>query len=275
MEDINYARIEKAIGFLREHFREQPSLEEVAAVVNLSPFHFQKMFTEWAGVSPKKFLQFLSVDHAKNLLNARATVFGAAVETGLTGTGRLHDLFVNIEGMTPGEYRNGGAALTIQYSMADTPFGRALVASTAKGVCHLAFTSSDDTSMAELRSQFPQAVFREGRDMHQDAALSFFNVQQDHRGAIHLHLKSTPFQIKVWQALLAIPPGALTTYAQLARSIGHEKAWRAVGSSVGDNPIAFLIPCHRVIRSSGEFGQYRWGGTRKSAIIGWELSKFR
>jgi len=275
MENINqYATIEKAIDFLRSNFRSQPSLEEVAAAVGLSPFYFQKMFTEWAGVSPKKFLQYLSIDYAKALLKEKqATLFDTAFETGLTGTSRLHDLFMNIEGMTPGEYKNGGQELTIHYSFAETPFGTTLIASTPKGICYMAFADDRDKGLAELQKQFPHARYEQITDRHQQNALAIFSKDWNELDTIKLHLKGTPFQLKVWQTLLSIPSGQLATYSSIAASIDKAKASRAVGSAVGDNPVAFLIPCHRVIRSTGEFGQYHWGSARKTAMIGWEMAK--
>jgi AraC family transcriptional regulator, regulatory protein of adaptative response / methylated-DNA-[protein]-cysteine methyltransferase len=267
----NYERIAEAIDFIRQHHTEQPDLETIAGAAHLSPFHFQRIFSEWAGVSPKKFLQFLTVEHAKDLLKRRdGTVFDAAVETGLSGTGRLHDLFMHIEGMTPGEYKNGGRALYIQYSFCDSPFGRILVASTAKGICHLSFADDKAAALIELRSHFPEATYAEARDSFQTAALSIFTMDWASPSQIKLHLKGTDFQLKVWNALLQVPLGSLTTYGEMAGAIRHPGAARAVGSAVGDNPVAFLIPCHRVIQSTGVFGQYHWGSTRKAAIIGWE-----
>lgn len=275
MENINhYATIEKAIDFLRSNFRDQPSLDEVAAAAGLSPFYFQKIFTDWAGISPKKFLQFLSIDYAKGLLKEKqATLFDTAFETGLTGTSRLHDLFMNIEGMTPGEYKNGGQELSIHYSFAETPFGTTLIASTAKGICYLAFADDRLHALAELQKLFPHARYEQVTDRHQQNALSIFNKDWSELDKIKLHLKGTPFQLKVWQTLLSIPSGQLTTYSTIAATIDNGKANRAVGSAVGDNPVAFLIPCHRVIRSTGEFGQYHWGIARKTAMIGWELAR--
>jgi len=275
MENINnYQRIEKAIDFLRLNFKEQPSLEDVATAVNLSPFYFQKMFTDWAGVSPKKFLQYLSIGYAKSLLKEkRATLSDTAFETGLTGTSRLHDLFMNIEGMTPGEYKNGGRELSINYSFAETPFGRVIIASTYKGICHLAFSENSTDAFHYLKKLFANASYQQVTDIHQQQALSIFSRDWSEINKIKLHLKGTPFQIKVWEALLKIPSGQLSTYSSIAVRIENEKASRAVGSAVGGNPVAFLIPCHRVILSTGDFGQYHWGSSRKTAMIGWEMAK--
>ena len=273
MNTTEYDRIATAIHFIKDNFRDQPSLDVIAEHVHLSPFHFQKLFSDWAGVSPKKFLQYLSVEHAKGILKEKqATLFDAAYETGLSGTGRLHDLFVKIEGMTPGEYKNGGQALKINFSFAETIFGNVIIASTSKGICYLAFYDDKKEAFEKLQNTFPNAAYEQMSDLHQANALSFFSKNTDDANAIRLHLKGTPFQIKVWEALLKIPMGKLSTYSSIAYTIENIKASRAVGSAVGDNPVAFLIPCHRVIRSTGEFGNYHWGPVRKLAMIGWEMS---
>jgi AraC family transcriptional regulator, regulatory protein of adaptative response / methylated-DNA-[protein]-cysteine methyltransferase len=272
---IDYNRIAQAIAYLQLHYKRQPGLDEVATHVNLSPFHFQRMFKDWAGVTPKQFLQYLSIEHAKSVLREKKlTLFDAALDTGLSGTGRLHDLFLKIEGMTPGEYKNGGESLHINYSFSETPFGRVLIATTTKGVCYIAFADEDDnTAFTHLFKVFPKAAFQQQADELQCQALSVFSHDWSQLPAVKLHLKGTTFQLKVWEALLKIPMGGLTTYAQLAGSLNNPKACRAVGSAVGDNPVAFLIPCHRVIRSTGEFGQYHWGSQRKNNMIGWEASR--
>jgi AraC family transcriptional regulator of adaptative response/methylated-DNA-[protein]-cysteine methyltransferase len=273
-ETINYQRIEDAINYIRLNFKEQPNLDEVAEKVHLSPFHFQRLFTDWAGISPKKFLQYLSLDYAKSILkDKQATLFDTAFETGLSGTGRLHDLFMNIEGMTPAEYKNGGKALSINYSFAESPFGNIIVASTPKGICYMAFADDRDEAFNNLHAQFPNAQYTQVVDLAQQNALFIFKKDWSQLSNIKLHLKGTSFQLKVWEALLNIPIGGLSTYASVATAIQQPTASRAVGSAVGDNPVAFLIPCHRVIKSTGEFGQYHWGATRKSAIIGWEAAK--
>lgn len=273
-EQINYNRIAGAIDYIRTHFKEQPSLEDIAESVHLSPFHFQRLFTDWAGVSPKKFMQFISIQYAKQLLKERqATLFDAAYETGLSGTGRLHDLFINIEGMTPGEFKNGGESLHINYSFAESPFGDMMVASTAKGICHMEFAEQGDKALDKLRSRFPNASYKQVVDTNQQNALFIFQHDWSKLQQIKLHLYGTPFQLKVWEALLKIPMGKLTTYGSIGKEISKPKASRAIGTAIGSNPVAFLIPCHRVIRSSGELGGYMWGDTRKSAIIGWEAAK--
>ncbi len=270
--ETNYKRIEEAIAYIREHFKEQPGLDEIAEKVHLSPFHFQRMFTEWAGVSPKKFLQYISLDHAKKMLLNRSSVFDAALETGLSGTSRLHDLFINIEGMTPGEYKNGGEQLHINYSFAETPFGNVIVAATAKGICHISFAETETTGLQALTAAFPNAQYKQVLDRMQQNALYIFTHDWTKLSEIKLHLKGTPFQVKVWEALLKIPTGTLTTYGSIAQHLQQPTASRAVGSAVGDNPVAFLIPCHRVIQSGGAFGQYHWGSNRKTAMIGWEAA---
>ncbi len=194
-------------------------------------------------------------------------------ETGLSGSSRLHDLFVNIEGMTPGEYKNGGESLAIHYSFAETPFGDVLLASTQKGICHIAFTQMGDAAVQELKHRFPNAAFEQKTDMLQQSALEVFRGSNYNPDKIKLHLKATPFQLKVWQALLRIPQGSLSTYSSIAQTIQAPKAQRAVGTAIASNPVAFLIPCHRVIRSTGIIGEYHWGTARKTAIIGWESAK--
>jgi AraC family transcriptional regulator of adaptative response/methylated-DNA-[protein]-cysteine methyltransferase len=273
-QPINYQRIAEAIIFLQANFKSQPSLEEIADQVHLSPFHFQRMFTDWAGVSPKKFIQYLTVEYAKQLLQVKeATLFEAAEETGLSGTGRLHDLFVRIEGMTPGEFKNGGENLQINYSFAESPFGEIIVASTPKGICHLAFFSDQAEGEATMKARFPNASYHQLVDKIQQEALSIFQHDWNKLNQIKLHLNGTPFQLKVWDALLKIPMGNLTTYGRIAAEIEKPNASRAIGTAVGSNPVAFLIPCHRVIQSSGKIGGYMWGNTRKSAIIGWEAAQ--
>jgi AraC family transcriptional regulator of adaptative response/methylated-DNA-[protein]-cysteine methyltransferase len=273
-QELDYNRIAEAISYFRENFKAQPKLEDVAEHVHLSPFHFQRMFKEWAGVTPKQFLQYLSIEHAKEILKTSGSnLFDTAFETGLSGTGRLYDLFIKVEGMTPGEYKNGGAALRINYSFADTPFGKVIVASTHKGICHMAFVDNgEEKALQQLKLNYPNAVYSQLVDRIQQNALFIFTQDWRRLDEIKLHLKGTDFQIKVWETLLKVPPGGLTTYATLAQQAGSAKASRAVGTAVGNNPVAFLIPCHRVIKSTGEIGQYHWGATRKNAIIGWEAA---
>lgn len=271
---LNYQRIAEAIEYINAHFKEQPNLDEVAKKVHLSPYHFQRLFSEWAGTSPKKFLQYTTIEYAKKLLKEnQATLFDTAFETGLSGTGRLHDLFINIEGMTPAEYKNGGKALSINYSFAESPFGHIIVASTTKGICYMAFADNEEEAFAQLHQHFPYAQFKQMVDLIQQHALYIFTQDWKKLGQIKLHLKGTDFQLKVWQALLKIPVGQLSTYGAVAHQIEQPKASRAVGTAIGSNPVAFLIPCHRVIQSTGAIGGYMWGSTRKTAIIGWEGAK--
>lgn len=271
---LNYQRIAEAIEYINAHFKEQPNLDEVAKKVHLSPYHFQRLFSEWAGTSPKKFLQYTTIEYAKKLLKEnQATLFDAAFETGLSGTGRLHDLFINIEGMTPAEYKNGGKALSINYSFAECPFGNIIVGSTTKGICYMAFADNEEEAFAQLHQHFPHAQFKQMVDLIQQHALYIFTQDWKKLAQIKLHLKGTDFQLKVWQALLKIPVGQLSTYGAVAHQIEQPKASRAVGTAIGSNPVAFLIPCHRVIQSTGAIGGYMWGSTRKTAIIGWEGAK--
>ncbi len=273
-ENINYNRVAAAIDYIQIHFKQQPDLDEVAEKIHLSPFHFQRLFTEWAGVSPKKFLQYTSIQYAKNMLkDKQATLFDAAYETGLSGTGRLHDLFIKIEGMTPGEFKNGGENLFINYSYAETPFGNILVASTNKGICYMAFADDEKEALINLQNHFPKARFKQMLDIMQQNALYIFTHDWSKLPQIKLHLKGTDFQLKVWETLLKIPMGQLSTYGNIAAQIKNPNASRAVGTAIGSNPVAFLIPCHRVIQSTGTFGGYMWGPTRKTAIIGWEAAQ--
>lgn len=272
--DIDYARIAAAINFIKDHLQDQPSLDEIATAVELSPFHFQKLFTEWAGVSPKKFMQYLTLEYAKSLLrNADATLLDTAHATGLSGTSRLHDLFISLEGMTPGEFKNGGTGLQINYHFAESPFGQLIVASTHKGICHLFFVTDKQQAIDNLIARFPKASFKNTTDKLQQDALSFFQKDWHQPDKIKLHLSGSPFQLKVWESLLKVPMGALVTYGTIAKNIDKPSATRAVGTAIGSNPIAFLIPCHRVIQNTGRLGGYMWGETRKSAIIGWEAAQ--
>lgn len=266
---IPFSRVAKAIEFLYDHFQEQPDLHAVAAQVHVSPQHLQRQFQALAGVSPKKMLQHLSIEHAKSVLQAQGSVQDAAHAAGLSGSGRLHDLFVSIEGMTPGEYKNGGAGLAIAYAFADSPFGEVLIAATDKGICWLAFADDRDDALAALLAEFPNAVCEEKSHPLHARALAVF--AEGDTAPVPLYLKGTPFQLKVWQALLRIPAGGLQSYGTIAANMGQAKAARAVGTAVGQNPVAVLIPCHRVIRESGVIGGYRWQRGRKMALLAQEL----
>lgn len=272
-EQTDYSRIAAAIDYISMNYKTQPTLDQVAEQVALSPFHFQRLFSEWAGVSPKKFLQYITVAHAKQMLRDTATLFDTACETGLSGTGRLHDLFIRIEGMTPGEYKNGGESLSIHYSFAESPFGNLLVASTPKGICHIAFADDEQKALHALQAKFTNAGYKQMTDLAQQNVLFIFTHDWSKLSEVKLHLKGTAFQLKVWETLLKIPMGRLTTYGNIARQIQLPNASRAVGTAIGDNPVAFLIPCHRIIQSTGIFGGYHWGGIRKTAIIGWEAAR--
>ena len=273
-ESINYQRIASAIEYIKRNFKEQPSLEKIAGQINLSPFHFQRLFTDWAGVSPKQFAHYLSLNYAKQVLAGHKTTLSeAAYQSGLSGTGRLHDLFVKVEGMTPGEFKNGGANLQINYHSFPTLFGLVFIASTHKGICYMAFVEDETSGRDELLCLFPRANYTNATDTIQQSALQVVSGNYQGSQKIKAHLKGTDFQLKVWEALLKIPMGKLSSYGKLAAEIGNPKASRAVGSAIGENPVAFIIPCHRVIQSSGNYGQYRWGSTRKSALIAWEAAK--
>ena len=287
---IDYRRIEAAITYIAAHYRDAPPLDEVAAAAHLSPFHFQRLFTRWAGVSPKAFARYLSLDHARALLRHEgASCLDAAYGAGLSGPGRLHDMFVRIEAMTPGEYGRGGAGLAIRYGFADSLFGAVIIAATGRGVCHLAFCGDGDgdhrsTALERLRTAFPKADISPAEMGPAEAgpatispsaqeALSALGRGWSSPAEIRLHLRATPFQLKIWEALLRIPMGRLASYGDVAAAIGRPGAGRAVGTAIGANPVAWLIPCHRVIRRSGETGGYMWGPDRKRAIIGWESAR--
>ena len=249
-DQLNYERIAQAIEYIRAHFKEQPGLDEVAAQVHMSPFHFQRMFSDWAGISPKKFLQYTSVSYARQLLKeANASIIDAALETGLSGTSRLHDLFINIEGMTPAEYRDGGKNLSIHYSFAESPFGNILIASTQKGICYMAFYEEEQVALGLLREQFPNAAYTHKLDLVQQNALFIFQHDWQKLNQVKLHLKGSAFQLKIWETLLKIPMGKLATYGAIAQQIQQPNAARAVGTAIGSNPVAYLIPCHRVIKA--------------------------
>lgn len=270
---INYARIASAIDFVKEYFHEQPSLAAIAEHVHVSPDHFQRIFQEWAGTSPKKFLQYTSLQHAKSLLRKDSlSLFDTSYRTGLSSTSRLHDMFVSIEGMTPAEYKNGGQALDIAYGSYPSIFGDLVIGSTSKGVCYLAFEDEEQSSLSRLFAQYPNAKFMEAEHPMHDQVLSFFSKTWTDLPQVKLHLRGTDFQLKVWEALLKIPSANLSTYQEIASEINRSKSSRAVGNAIGANPIAYLIPCHRVIKTSGLLGGYRWGTSRKSLLIAWEAA---
>jgi AraC family transcriptional regulator, regulatory protein of adaptative response / methylated-DNA-[protein]-cysteine methyltransferase len=269
---INYKRIEKAIKFLHENVKNQPSLEETAEQVHMSPFHFQKTFTEWAGVSPKKFVQYLTIEELKKELESTRTIAHAADHAGLSAQSRVYDLFVNIESVTPQEYKNKGAGIEIEYGTGATPFGSCFIASTQRGICYMSFNENDDLSLEELKMQWPNAALNKNEKSISLLAESIFKLNKN-QTKLNLFLKGTKFQLKVWEALLKIPFGKVSSYSLLAHYVKQANAQRAVGSAVAANPIAFLIPCHRVIRNEGIIGNYHWGVERKAAMLGWEKSK--
>ena len=279
MSQDDFSRIERIVHLLVENYREQPTLAAMAAHANLSEFHFQRLFSRWAGVSPKKFVQYLTLEHAKQCLANADTILDASYASGLSGSSRLHDLFVRHESLTPGEYRKAGAGLLMRYDFVETPFGEAVVAATDRGVCGLAFTSGDRaTALAELMQRWPRAdVVRDAGFLAAYANQLQRQESRSKQGSHELRmvLGGTAFQLQVWEALLRIPPGARVTYQQIADRIGSPKAVRAVANAIGRNPVAWLIPCHRVIRSSGALGGYHWGEARKAAMLGWESSRLK
>jgi len=273
MPHPDYQRIEKAIRFLETHAIEQPSLDAVAEHVGLSPCHFQRLFKRWAGVSPKRFLQHITVESARQLLRDSASVLDASYAVGLSGPGRLHDLFVSIDAVTPGEFKSAGVNLKLSYAFHGTPFGSCLVAESPRGICHLGFVDGDNRTQAltELRQNWQEATLAENCAAGRLAIKQAFSPAAcATQPPIKVLLKGTNFQVKVWQALLKIPEGAVVSYGALAEAVGRPDAHRAVGTAVGRNPIAYLIPCHRVLRSNGVVGGYRWGTARKKAMLGYE-----
>ena len=269
----DYLRIEQAIQYLEKHANTQPELSEIANAVGLSEFHFQRVFSRWAGISPKRFLQFLTKEGAKVLLAQSENLLVTTYGVGLSSLGRLHDLFVTTEAVTPGQYKSGGAGLTIRYGLHDTPFGKALIGVTERGICHLGFVgNSEGDAIDALVKSWQQARMVEDYQATAPLVEPIFDLSRRGDTPLRLHLRGTNFQLKVWEALLRIPPGALTSYEGLAEQAGRPGASRAVGTALGRNPIAVLIPCHRVIRKLGEFGNYRYGSIRKKALIGWEAA---
>ena len=272
----DYARIECAIRFLEENFREQPSLGEMAAGVNLSEFHFQRLFSRWVGISPKRFVQYLTKEYAKQLLAESTSVLDVSFDSGLSGPGRLHDLFVNCEAVTPGEYKLRGKGIRITYGVHPTPFGDCLLGVTRRGICGLTFIQNGDSAAAhyELKQNWPEAELESNPRKTRTTAEKIFDISLSHPPVpLHLVVRGTNFQIKVWEALLNIPVGKVVSYQDVARHIGTPGATRAVGTAIGRNPIPFLIPCHRVIRKNGEFGNYGGGRARKKAILAWEAAR--
>ncbi|TFH00045.1 MAG: methylated-DNA--[protein]-cysteine S-methyltransferase, partial [Calditrichales bacterium] len=272
-ENRDYQRIEAVVKYLEDHFKAQPELQDIADFIGLSEFHLQRLFKRWVGISPKRFLQFLTKEYAKTLLRDSGDVLSATYASGLSGPGRLHDLFVSCEAVTPGQYKELGRGLTIYYGFHMTPFGRVLFAETERGVCGLFFIpeGEDQKYLTRLKKDWPEATLVEdGQRIHPNVKkiFSYDNWQEGQRIPLFLH--GTNFQIKVWEALLKIPTGNVVAYEQIAEFIGHPGAVRAVGSAVARNPISYLIPCHRVIRKYGDYGNYQGGTARKKALLGWE-----
>lgn len=284
----DYGLVSKAIAYLTEHARSQPGLDEVAAHVGLSPYHFQRLFTRWAGISPKAFLQAITLEHARHLLRNRASVLDATYEVGLSGPGRLHDLFVTYEAMSPGAYKSGGAGLEMAYGFHDSPFGVCLAVATDRGLAGLAFADEHEppgsppcrcaagreAALADMTSRWPNARFRQDAAATAPMVAAIFGRGEGDgaRRSLNVVFIGTRFDVDVWRTLLRIPPGSASTYSDVARHVGSPGAARAVGSAVGRNPVAFVVPCHRVLRTSGELGGYHWGLVRKQAILGWEAA---
>ncbi len=272
----DYRRIEKAIRFVQDNFRSQPTLDQIAQSVHLSKYHFGRLFKRWAGISPIQFQQFLTLDYAKQKLADSRSLFDAAFDAGFSGPSRLHDLFVTFEAVTPGEYKKMGAGLKIAYGFDFTPFGPCLLAVTDRGICHLGFVDNDNRSgaMHQLVHAWPEADFVEDPARIQPLVGRIFALEKPGESRpFHLLLKGTNFQINVWRALLTLPARRIVSYQDIAAHMGRPKAFRAVANAIAINPVAYLIPCHRVIAKSGKVLHYRWGPERKKAIIAWEASQ--
>ncbi len=272
----DFRRIEKAIQFIAVNFKSQPTLDQIAASVHLSKYHFNRLFKRWAGISPIQFLQFMTLDHTKQKLAESKSVLDTSLEAGLSGPSRLHDLFVTFEAMTPGDFKQQGAGLKISYGFCESPFGECLLATTERGICHLGFVEKERRfeTLDHLFQTWPGSEFTEDPKRISSIVKNIFRIDQirDSR-PFNLHLKGTNFQINVWKALLRIPEGWVVSYKDIALYIGYPKAFRAVANAVAINPVAYLIPCHRVIPKSGNIHQYRWGSARKKALIGWEAAR--
>ncbi|MEG4961131.1 methylated-DNA--[protein]-cysteine S-methyltransferase [Microcoleus sp. K4-B3] len=272
----DYHRIARAIAFMRQHHLNQPNLATVAQHIGLSEYHFQRLFTQWAGISPKRFLQYLTVEYAKSKITQTKSLLDLTLDVRLSSPGRLHDLFVNLEAMSPGEFKAGGAGLQIRYGIHDTPFGTSLIATTARGICNLYFLETTDEQAAtqRLRLAWKNAeIIRDEQTTQSLCDLIFNSETLSEQKPLTLLVKGTNFQIQVWRALLQLPFGAIATYQSIAQMVARPTAARAVGNAIGKNPIGYLIPCHRVIRESGEIGGYGWGVERKTVMLGWEASR--
>lgn len=274
MNANDYQTIERSIEFIENHFSEQPSLKEIAAHAGLSEYHFQRLFKRWAGISPKRFVQYATAQYTGALLREDNSILEASMEGGLSSTSRLHDLFVNIYAMTPEEYRQQARSLTIHYGWSTSPFGHCLVGMTDRGVCWLSFHERPDASaLDELKSQWRGAKLSEDSIRAKEVVKKVFGNKQDDTAPFMIHLKGTNLQIQVWEALLRIPPGKLVSYTNIAKTVDRSNAVRAIASAVGRNPVSYIVPCHRVIRRTGLLGGYRWGLARKKAILVWEVAQ--
>lgn len=272
----DYDRIAQAISFITHQVNNQPTLNDIAAHVHLSPYHFQRLFCRWAGVTPKRFLQVLTLERAKQLLREAKPLLEVADAIGLSSGSRLYDHFVQLEAVTPGEYKMGGVGVTIEYAIQDTPFGKAFIAATPRGVCNMAFLDDAgiEAHLTDLSRQWPHATLQENRQRTRAIVNAMFDGEVTLDRPLSLHVSGTNFQISVWKALLQIPPGTVTSYSNVATAIGRPRSARAVGGAVGANPVAFLIPCHRAIQQSGKLGGYHWGEIRKHAIHAWETARY-
>lgn len=270
----NFERVKEVIQFLDDNQRSQPNLDEISTHLGISSFHLHRLFSEWAGVTPKSFLKCLTLEHAKSMLINDFSVLDATLEAGLSGPGRLHDLCVSIEAASPGEIKSGGEGLAVKAGFADSPFGHCLIAKNQRGICHLSFEPTRDKSLAvaAIQDEWPNAQLDWDNGVAEGLAATLFDDSRsiEPNAKLRAFVKGTEFQVKVWRALLRLPPGHLTTYGNVATEIGNPSSSRAVGTAVGQNPIAYLIPCHRVIQSTGAAGEYRWGADRKKAMIAWE-----
>jgi AraC family transcriptional regulator of adaptative response/methylated-DNA-[protein]-cysteine methyltransferase len=274
-DNIDYRRIEKAIQFIEENFQQQPNLKEIANHVALSEFHFNRLFTKWAGTSPQRFMRFLTKEFAKEKLAGSSNLLEATFESGLSSSSRLHDLFVTYEAMTPAEFKSKGEGLTIHYGIHETPFGECLIAITERGITDFRFLdiASKELIINELQQDFEKAVLVFDNDITKPFIEQIFYATTNKSEPIALLMRGTNFQIKVWEALLKIPFGQMVSYETIANAIGKPTAQRAVGTAIGSNRLGYLIPCHRVLQKVGGIGGYRWGVTRKKAILGWEMAK--
>jgi len=277
MENLDYYRIEKALNYLDINFKKQPSLEDIAKELKISSFYLQRLFKRWAGISPKRFLQFLTLEYTKEKLRKSSNLLDATFESGLSSSSRLYELFTNIDSITPKEFTNSGMNLQIYYGIHNSPFGKCLIAITKRGICNLSFIeeSNDNQWISELKEEWKNAeLIKDFKKTEPIFNKIFYPEKINNKEKINVFLKGTNFQIRVWKALIQIPEGSLTTYEEIAKKIGNPKASRAVGSAIGSNNISFLIPCHRVINKIGTIGKYRWGAVRKKAIIAWEEARF-